>query len=371
MSFNTPPLEDWRRRGRDYVLANLPPRAVALPNSPLRVMSDNSAGMSYMVMLYLSELAAQLLPDTAGGEWLRRHAQIWLKNGPKPASYAVGLMALTGFAGSVVLAGSTYVTTAANGSAILIETVGDTTLGAGATPAAAQALTPGSGGNLSAGTYLSASAGQQGVSVTATVIALAGGVDAEMDDDLRVRVLDRIQKPPMGGDADDYVAWALEVPGVTRAWSSPLEMGMGTVTVRFMMDILRATPSPFTNGFPLPADVATVQAHMNQKRPVAIKDFFVLAPVPEPISYTVTGLSPDSASERAAAEGSVMSLLFAKGAPAFALGGIAQPAQTIYAAWVSDAILQTAGIDHFDLALADHAMPTKGSIAVLGNVAYA
>jgi len=370
MPFQTPPLEDWRRRGRDYVLANLPPRAVALPNSPLRVMSDNSAGMSYMVMLYLSELADQLLPDTAGGEWLRRHAEIWLRDGPKPASYAVGMIGLTGLPGIVVSAGATYMTTAADGTAILFQTVADTTLASGSTPSAARALTAGSAGNIVAGTFLTASAGQQGVQAQAVVIALAGGVDAETQDDLRVRVLDRIRKPPMGGDADDYVAWALEVPGVTRAWASPLEMGIGTVTVRFMMDDLRATSSPFTNGFPLPSDVATVQAYMDAKRPVAIKDFFVVAPIPEPVAFTIFGMSPDGASDRAAVVGSVSTMLRDKAAPAFAVGGIAQPAQTIYAAWVSDAILQTPGIDHFDLQMSDHVMPAKGSLAVLGNVSF-
>jgi uncharacterized phage protein gp47/JayE len=367
MSFNTPPLEDWRRRGRDYVLANLPPRAVALPNSPLRVMSDNSAGMSYMVMLYLSELAAQLLPDTAGGEWLRRHAEIWLKEGPKPASYAVGMIALTGLAGSVVLAGSTYVTTAADGSAILIKTVGDTTLTAGATPTAALALTPGSGGNLDAGIYLSASAGQQGVSTTATVIALAGGVNAEANDDLRVRVLDRIQKPPMGGDSDDYVAWALEVPGVTRVWCSPNEMGPGTVTVRFMMDDLRAS----LGGFPTSDDVTLVRAHLNALRPVTVLDMFVFAPIPEPINYAVLSFSVDTPSNRAATQASVSAMLQTKAAPASAANGTGVPAQTVYAAWVSDAILQTPGIASFDLVMTDHPMPSAGSLAVPGTVIYA
>ena len=31
------------------------------------------------------------------------------------------------------------------------------------------------------------------------------------------RILERIRRPPHGGDSDDYVAWA-KVPGVTRAW---------------------------------------------------------------------------------------------------------------------------------------------------------
>jgi uncharacterized phage protein gp47/JayE len=81
------------------------------------------------------------------------------------------------------------------------------------------------------------------------VVQLTGGTDQETDDELRLRVLTRIRQPPMGGDADDYVAWALAVPGVTRAWCSPLEMGIGTVTVRVMCDDLRATGDPMTNGF--------------------------------------------------------------------------------------------------------------------------
>ena len=66
---------------------------------------------------------------------------------------------------------------------------------------------------------------------------LAAGSDAETDESLRARVLRRIQKPPQGGAGYDYVAWALEVPGVTRAWVYPAEMGLGTVTVRFVRDL--------------------------------------------------------------------------------------------------------------------------------------
>lgn len=363
MPLNVPPLEDWRGRGRDYVLANLPPRTVALPNSPLRVMSDNTAGMSYLVMLYLSELSEQLLPDTAQGAWLRRHAQIWLTEGPKSASYAVGIIALSGTAGAVVAAGALYTTTAADGTAIVVATVADTTLGFSITNAAARAITGGSVGNLDPGTALTASQGQQGVTAQATVVALAGGVDAETDDELRVRVLDRIRKPPMGGDADDYVAWALEVPGVTRAWCSPKEMGPGTVTVRFMMDDLRAS----NGGFPLPADVATVQAHIDSVRPVCA-DAFVVAPISQPINLVLQGLSNESVSLRAAAAASVKAMLFAKAAPARAINGVAQPAQTIYAAWVNDAVYQTAGIDYFDLVMTDAVMANAGCLATLGTI---
>ena len=57
----------------------------------------------------------------------------------------------------------------------------------------------------------------------------------------------------MGGAQADYVTWALAVPGVTRAWAAS-EQGAGTITVRFLMDDLRADD----DGWPTPADVQTV-----------------------------------------------------------------------------------------------------------------
>jgi hypothetical protein len=61
-------------------------------------------------------------------------------------------------------------------------------------------------------------------------------------------------------------------------------------------------------------------------------------------------------------------MLMALGSPAFSLNGVSQPAQEIYAAWVNDAVYQATGVQYFDLTFADHAMPTNGSIAALGNI---
>jgi hypothetical protein len=112
-------------------------------------------------------------------------------------------------------------------------------------------------------------------------------------------------------------------------------MGPGTVTLRFMMDDLRQTTDPTTSGFPLAGDVAAVAAYLATMRPVAIRDFYVVAPIPEPIDYTVH-LSPDTPSLRAATEVSVAAMLQAQAKPASSNNGVGQAAQTIYAAWVSN-----------------------------------
>jgi hypothetical protein len=46
-------------------------------------------------------------------------------------------------------------------------------------------------------------------------------------------------------------------------------------------------------------------------------------------------------------------------------------AQTIYAAWVSDAILDVPEVVSFRLLMDDHYMPSPGHMAVLGSILYA
>ena len=163
----------------------------------------------------------------------------------------------------------------------------------------------------------------------------------------------------------DYVAWAMAVPGVTRAWAAT-EMGIGTVTVRFMMDELRAD----VGGFPTGDDIATVEAYLNTVRPVALKDFFVESPVPEPIYLTINSLVDDTDSNRAGIAVSIADMLRQLAAPAHSVNGQMVPGTTIYAAWVSEAIIEVPGVVSFTLEMDDHPMPYNGSLAVLGTIIY-
>ncbi|CAM5772022.1 hypothetical protein LMIY3S_03704 [Labrys miyagiensis] len=360
MTWTTPTIETLRQQGRDYVTAATGVGAV-IPNSPMRVITDANSGMASLVMQYIDWLSRQLLPDTAESEWLVRQANIWLKRGRKQATYSSGEAAFTGTVGFPVPAGTPL--TAGN---ILFETAEGITLGTGPTNAPIVAQVGGASGNLDPGSTLSLAEAIPGVTGTATVVSLAGGVDAESDDELRIRVLDRIQQPPMGGDANDYVAWAMSVPGVTRAWCAPNEQGVGTVTLRFMMDDLRAT----TDGFPLDEDIATVQAYLDTVRPVTVRDLFIFGPVVTSIDVPIQNLYPDTTAIRAAIEANLKAMITDRAAPAYSLNGVAQPAQTIYAAWISDAILNAPGVESFDLDMPDQVMPGPGYMALLGTVTY-
>jgi uncharacterized phage protein gp47/JayE len=371
MPWTTPTLDDLRSLNRDNITAKLRSGPM-VPNSVLRVMADGNAGLGYLTLLYIDWLARQLMPDTAETEWLDRFGVIWLTNsdgskGRKTATYASGVASVTGIAGTVLDNATIFTGTGIAGT-VTLQTTAEITVGADATPVNFVALDAGETG-LQVGESLSFSVAISGINNVA-ISSIVDGIDSEDDDLLRGRVLDRIQKPPMGGDADDYVAWAKQVPGVTRAWASPLEMGIGTVTIRFMMDDVRATDDPTTSGFPTADDIATVQAYLDSKRPVAVKDFFVVAPIPEPIDFSIANLVTDNAATRAAIYASVEAMILDRARPAMAVNGITQDAQTIHQEWVSAAILDALGVVSFTLTMADHVMPSNGHMGVIGTITY-
>src|SRR6266478_6804045 len=138
------------------------------------------------------------------------------------------------------------------------------------------------------------------------------------------------------------------------------------MTIRFMMDDFRVA----SKGFPLASDIVTVTSYIDSKRPVAIKDRWVLSPIPEPIDFIVTELDADTVSIRSAIEVSVQNMLREKAAPAHAINGLLQPAQTIYSSWVSEAISNVQGINHFKIIMEDHPMPSNGHMGILGTIVY-
>lgn len=367
MPWSTPTLKDVRKLTRDSVSAMLT-GAVMVPNSVLRVMSDAMAGLAHLTLLYIDWLAKQLLPDTAETEWLDRHGNIWLVNadgshGRKAATFAEGTVTMTGTEGTIIPVGSVLV---ANETSVSYETTDEVTLADVETNVPIRALDAGKVGNLDAGSVIALQVAIPQVDADATVVTLTGGADVESDEQLRARILFRIQRPPMGGDADDYVLWTKAFPGVTRAWSYPQEMGIGTMTVRSLMDELRAD----NYGIPNDEDIAAVDEYLRTVRPVTVKDLFVVGPIAYPVDYTIRDLNPDSEAVR----GSIATQL----AEMFA--DRSQPGQTMYANWAITAITEAPDVVSFSLEpvmlvsgsppIVDVVMPHVGALPVLGTIQY-
>ena len=371
MPWSTPTLREVRSLVRDAVHASLPGADANVPNSELRVLSDNQGALCNLTLQYVDWLSLQLLPDTAETEWLDRHGDIWLVNadgstGRKMATLSTGTASFQGIIDGTVIPANTQLPsgvgmptdTDSPNQVISFETLEDiTTSSVAPVIGNIRALDPGAFGNLPADTSLSINPPIAGVASTATVVSLTGGADTETDEQLRARILQRIQNPPMGGSEADYVAWALAVPGVTRAWAA-VEQGIGTITVRFMMDDLRAD----NDGFPLQVDVNAVVAYIDTKRPVTVKDCFVAAPIKQFIDITLADLNPNTTECQAEIETQLRNMLFL----------MAAPGQTIYSAWISAAVMQASSVISFDLITSDDfVMPSLGHMAVLGTILYA
>jgi uncharacterized phage protein gp47/JayE len=145
-----------------------------------------------------------------------------------------------------------------------------------------------------------------GVVAIGAVVSVANGYDAETDNALRARFLNRIQNPPQGGAKSDYVTWALQVAGVTRAWCYPQELGSGTVTVRFVRD-------GDVGIFPNSGAVTTVQDYINALRPVTAT-LTVVSPIAAPLNFALS-VTPNTTAVQNAVIAELNSLLTREAVP--------------------------------------------------------
>lgn len=342
-------LRERRRQVRDDVAAHLPGADASVPNSVLRVMSDAQSNLTHDNDLHLDWLARMMMPDTAEGEFADRWANIWLPDGRKEASFAFGQATVTGLAGAIVPTGAELtapsIDALGNPVTIVLEVRQGVTLATTSAVVDVVALTAGSGGNIDEGRPLAFTTPPDGIDGAAIVAApgLAGGAEEEDDVSLIERYIDRIQQPPQGGAAHDYVKWAREVGIVTRAWAAQ-EMGIGTITVRVMCETIRA------DGIPTDEDLDVVAAYIDERRPVTVADLFVVAPIKDERIVTITTLANDTPEVRTNIALEIAEMLKRRARP----GGI------VYASWVREAVSAATGEDHHDVVVGNLVPATAG-----------
>lgn len=349
MSFERPTLPALIDRAIADIESALPGADARLRRSNLNVLARMHAGASHGLYGYLAWLARQVLPDTAEAEYLERHASIWGVQRQTPAA-ATGTATATGASGVVIPAGTRY----KRADDAEFVTTAEATIAGGAATLSLAASLAGQDGNTAAGSTLNIESPIAGLNAAATVDAdgLSGGADSETDAALRARLLARIRKPPQGGAQSDYVAWALEVPGVTRAWCYPGELGAGTVTVRFVRD-------DDVSLIPDAGEVTAVQDHIDALRPVTAA-VTVVAPVAVPLDYQIE-LTPDTAAVRAAVEAELRDLLRRE----------AEPGAAILLSHIREAISIAAGeTDHNLVAPAADVAHATGQMATFGAITW-
>jgi len=353
MPFARPSLGDIRQRVADDLMNKLPGADTRLRVNNLRAFSEVEAGIAHLLYGRLEWSFRQLFPDTAEREFLDRWASIW---GVQriPASPASGVGIWQALPNARVPAGALI----QRADGVRYTTPEGASESNGTIALQLNAITTGAVSNADPGTQLSLLTTFAGVAVQGVVAepGLAGGADEQNDHLLLLAVLMRIQMPPHGGAAFDYVRWALEVPGVTRAWCYPLELGAGTVTVRFMMDDVRAD----NHGIPEPADVQRVAAHIEPLRPVTA-DVHVAAPIPYPVHVSISELDPDTPAIRDAIAENIRQMILDE----------AEPGKSIYLSQWSTAIGLTAGVRRYVMdEPAAQTYPGVGEIVVFDGVSF-
>lgn len=354
MPFSRPSLETLRARVKTDLMNRLPGTDALLRRNNLSVIGDVEAGATHLLYGRLDYSFRQLFPDTADAEYLARWAAIW---GVKriEASYAFGQVQWEANATTSIATGS--VVQRADGTQFTV--LQGASEAAGLITVSVQAINPGNAANSVAGVQMTLVNTVAGVAPLGYVLepGIAGGAPRETDDELLARLLFRLQVPPQGGSASDYVAWAMEVPGVTRAWCYGLENGPGTVVVRFMMDDVRAA----TQGIPTSGDVALVADHIDPLRPVTAV-VTVKAPIPTALNITINVLSADTPEIRTKITNELTDMLRRE----------AEPGGWIYVSQITSAIQAVPGVAFFNVAspTAPVQAPAPGNILVLGTITW-
>jgi uncharacterized phage protein gp47/JayE len=350
MPFSRPTLSELIDRAASDIETRLPGTDARLRRSNLNVLARVHAGAVHGLYGYLDWLALQLMPDTAEAEHLARWASIWGVT-RKAAAAANGNVTFSGTNGTVISAGTLI--QRADGAQFTTDAEG--TISGGSATIAVTAAVAGADGNADASTSLTLVSPIAGINTTATVAAggLSGGADEEDDDSLRERLLSRVQRQPHGGADFDYETWALEVAGVTRAWVYPQELGLGTVTVRFVRD-------DDVSIIPDAGEVAAVQAYIDARRPVTAA-VAVVAPTAVPLDFEISGLNPNNTTVKAAIEAELEDLLRRE----------AEPGGTILISHIREAISVAAGEhDHVLVSPSANVTHTTGQLATMGTITW-
>ena len=370
MPFARPTLSALRQRVAQDIAASLPGADALLRFSNLGVLGDSQAGLSNLHYGYLDWIALQSNPFTATQEYLEAWAAL-VKVYRKAAAVASGAMTFSGTNGVVLASGSTLV----RGDGVQFITISTGVVASGAVTVNASGV-PDPAGLLGAttdtvvGTAMTLSQTIAGIQSTGSVTTIfTGGADLETDDALRGRMLAAYQAQPQGGCSTDYVNWALQFPGVTRAWCSPNGFGAGTVVVYTMFDTAEAAHAGFpqgTNGVSssdlrdtaATGDQLLVANYIYLLQPVTALVYSV-APLASAINFTITGIPVAS---RTAVTTALSNQLLREGV---ANGG------KIALAHVWSAIASVSGVNDFVLNTpSTDIVTTPGNLPVIGTLTY-
>ncbi|GHD60430.1 baseplate J/gp47 family protein [Jeongeupia chitinilytica] len=340
---------------------------IPAPGSLASMLAQGLAGAFNGLYGYGDWIYRQQHPATCDADTLMaRDVPMFLKDGPKPAVAATGVVQFAAPAGAMIAAGAQvqrvdgalFLATAAasTGDDLQIRL-----------PVVAELTGP--AGNTAAGETMTLVSPVGGVAAQGTVAGagLTGGVDAESVDEIRGRVIAARRNGGQVGKSGDWELWALEVPGVTRAWAAPQLLGLGEITVFFVRD-------DDTDGiFPDAAEQAAMKTWL-EANGTPFGEVWGASPKPKPVDFSIR-LAPDSPALRDAVLASLQSVFALEAAPVarYTDGTTVLPVAgvTLPLTHFAEAISTTVGeFDHDLIAPSADVVCEVGELAQLGTVTW-
>lgn len=351
MAFQRPALSDLVTRIEADYVSRLTGGGSLLRRSVVKVLARVHAGAMHLLYGYGAFMAKQIMPDTAESEFLARWCSIWGVT-KKAASFATFNVVFTGTNGTLIPAGSEL----SRSDGVLYTTNSSATIASGTATVAVTAEDSGTVPNVSGGEIFALTSPIAGISsqVTVSGSGIVSGSDAESDSAVLARLLNHIQSPPNGGSQNDYVAWALQVAGVTRAWCLPLYYGNGTVGLTFVRD------NDVGSIIPDSGEVAVVQSYIDDpsRRPVTAA-VTVFAPVATPLNFSISGITDPTV--KAAVQSELTDLIMREASP----GG------TILLSHIQEAISTAQGeTDHTLTSPSANVTVSAGHISTMGTITW-
>lgn len=325
MAFDRPTLAELVARVDQDILSRLDGTTETAAERVTRVLANGESGVAHGLHGHLEWLEKQLFPQTCDDDILVLHA---VGVSRRLSATATGHVTFTGSDGVDVVAG-----TRLQVDGVTYETTAEVTITSGSALAPVTAVESGSQGNRPAGATLTMISPVPGVMSSATVDSsgITGGVDIETYDEWRERIMQRRARVPRGGAKGDWEGWALQVPGVTRAWEDPLGMGPSSVVIRIMADDAPSGPMPSQEL------LDRVLSYINERANVQAQ-VYVVAPDTSLFQPTLR-VTPDTQDVRDAAAASLKAYI----------AYTSTPGVTLPISHIRGAISRAAGVDDYDL----------------------
>lgn len=261
----------------------------ALPKAFFRVLATALAGVVALLYRFGAWAYRQIFPQTADAEAL---ALIGEQYGivRAPAVAAVLTATATGASDTIIPGGTLW-----QFDGQVYQQPASVAIVAGTATVTLQALTPGAAGTRQIGDIVTLVTPIAGVDNPATVAGVtSSGEDVEDVEAYRASIIQRLQQRPQGGATPDYITWALEVPGIVKAFA--FRTATNSVTVYPLQSLT-------TDRVPGGSKLTEVETYLQDpaRKPLAA-NVYAAAMTVRVMDIAVTAVQPDNADTRLAIE---------------------------------------------------------------------